>query len=164
MKAELILSCDAEGNLKHHRPKPPAKEKIDFSSLTRLDDRLGLIFGETIIRVHDDLDPWASLAVGFDDECQLIIEMAYERLERSREDRRFGFVKNIIINSRGIEKLIDRLNTSLTGLPLAIADEFAYYEEGEESWDNQEVFDIYNEMLNYLECLGIRYRLEKTYN
>ncbi len=161
MKAELILSCDAKGNLKHHTPKTPVTERNKLSSLTSLKVK-GLVLEESIIWVHDDLDPWAAMSVGFNADRQLVVRMAYDRssdiyLSKQR------YEKSIIIDKRGTEKLIDKLGTSLTGLTKDFADEFAYYEEDEESWNVSEVFEIFNEILNYLECLNIRYRIEKTY-
>ncbi len=159
MSSELILSCDAKGNLKNHSQRPPKAEKHDFSSLTSFKTS-ELILNESIIHVHDDLDPWGSMSVGYDNNRQLVVIMSYCNL-CGRFDRRVSYTKRIIISARGTEKLIDRLNTSLLKLPKEFADEFAYYEEDEESWNVSEVFDIFNEILNYLECLNIRYRIVK---
>ncbi len=163
MKAEKVLTTDEKGNLRFHIPNPPKELKTEESSSTSL-NRYRLNFPATIIIVHDDLDPWAEMGVGLDEKRQLVIEMSYERAERDFRDTRFSLGKRIVISQKGTERLIRQLKTSLTKLPTAFADEFAYYEEGEESWDVQEVFDIYNEILNYLECLNIRYRTEKEYN
>ncbi len=163
MKAEKVLTCDAKGNLKFHIQNPPRKESPEESSSKSL-NKYRLNFQESIIIVHDDLDPWAEMGVGLDDERQLVVEMSYDRAERDLRDTRFSFWKRIIISRRGTERLLHQLKTSLTKLPKTFADEFAYYEEGEESWNAEEVFDIFNEILNYLECLNIRYRIEKEYN
>ncbi len=163
MKAEKVLTCDEKGNLRFHIPNPPKEENPKPSSSISL-NRYRLNFPASIIIVHDDLDPWAALGVGLDDKRQLVVEMSYDRAERDLRDTRFSFKKRIIISPRGTERLVRQLRTTLTKLPAAFADEFAYYEEGEESWNEQEVFDIYNEILNYLECLNIRYRIEKEYN
>ncbi len=162
MNAELILSCDAKGNLKHHSQRPPKEEATIPSSFTSL-KRTGLILEENIIHVHEDLDPWGSMGVGFDDKRQLVVEMSYSNLS-DRFDRRVEYDKRIIISRKGTEKLIDRLNTTLLGLPKEFADEFAYYEEDEDSWNVREVFEIFNEILNYLSCLNIHFRIERHDN
>ncbi len=158
MKCEKILSCDANGNLKYFNPEWSEKEKIKSSSIESLKN---LLFEESIIYVHDDLDPWACMSVGLDENRQLVIMMSYSSRGSSSPD--LSYDKLLTISDRGTQKLISRLHTSLTRLPKAFADEFAYYDEGVESWNFREVFDIFNEIQNYLSCLNIRYRIRKDY-
>ncbi len=163
MKAEKVLTCDAKGNLRFHITKPSVKENPDEITSRSL-NRNVLNFPEEIIIVHDDLNPWAAMVVGLDGDSQLVVELSYDRTERYPSDTKLSFEKRIIVSQKGIQKLLYQMRTSLAGLTEAFADEFAYYEVGEESWDIQEVFDIYNEILSYLESLNIRYRIEKEYN
>ncbi len=111
---------------------------------------------ETVISVHADLDPWAAMSVGFNDDREFVVEMTYDRMESYSPRLRFD--KRIIVGPEGTDRLTDHLRTRLTKLPETFADEFGI--EGE-SWDVSEVFDIFNEILNYFSSLGIRYRIIK---
>ncbi len=123
----------------------------------------GLIFEQPLIRVHDDLVPWAAMSVGLDDKRQFIIEMSYSSYGGDFPE--YAFTKQIVVNPQGTEKLMDQFNKGIMSLPKAFAQEFSSYNcsAGEESWDEREVFDMYHEILNYLEGLNIRYRIEKDY-
>ncbi len=118
---------------------------------------IGLVFEETIIHVHYDLDPWAVMSVGLNDNRQLVVEMTYDRMES--DSPRLRYDKRIIVSQVGTDKLIDCLHTTLTRLPVAFADEFG---TSGESWSVSEVFDIFNEILNYLSCLKIHFEIVKT--
>ncbi len=118
-----------------------------------------MVFEESIIYVHDDYDPWASLFVGLDDKRQLIVEMSYESLGGGY-DPRYGYKKRIVVNPAGTDVLIDKLNTTLTKLPRTFRDEFG---NGHDEWEAKvsEVFDTFNEIRNYLEALNVRYEVER---
>ncbi len=119
-----------------------------------------LLLGEHLVYVHDDLNPWASLGVGFNEDKELVIELSFRDYKGYSMYPRPSFDKRIIIGRQGTEKLIDRLHTSLLKLPKAFAYEFGYRDE---SWSAGDAFDVFNEILNYLSSLNIQFRIEKKF-
>ncbi len=125
----------------------------------------GLVFEETIVWVHDDMDPWAALSVGFNDNREFVIELTFDSMGNDSPKQHYN--KQVIVDQKGTDRLIDQLNTRLTKLPEAFAEEFKYdsgHEGWPECWDEREVFDIYYEILNYLSCLNIHYKIKKSYD
>ncbi len=114
-----------------------------------------LLFEEPIIYMHADLDPYAAMSVGFNNNRQLVIELRYDR---QNDYHPYSYTKRIIVDGIGADRLIKKLHTCLTQLPKAFAKEFGI---NGESWSTSEVFDIYNEILNYLSCLNIHYQIDK---
>ncbi len=118
------------------------------------------VFEEPLMYVHDDLSPWASIHVKMDEKRQLIVELKYEDYN-DEYNPYHGFEKRIIVTPKGTEILISKLKTTLTKLTKAFSREFrGNYRE---SWNVREVFDIYNEIRNYLECLNVHYRTQTEY-
>ncbi len=118
------------------------------------------VFEEPLVRLHDDLSPWAGMDVKLDDKRQLVVEMTYEDYDDVYNPY-CGFAKRIIVTPKGTEILIGRLNTTLTKLTKAFRIEFGG--SYAESWNVREVFDLYNEIRNYLECLNVHYRVQTEY-
>ncbi len=117
------------------------------------------VFEEPLIHVHDDLRPWAAMNVKLDDRRQLVVGMTYE--DYDEYNPHYGYEKSIIVTPEGTEKLIRKLNTTLTKLTKAFSREFrGTYAD---SWSVGEVFDLYYEIRNYLECLNVRYRIRTEY-
>ncbi len=117
------------------------------------------VFEEPLVHVHDDLSPWASMNVKLDDRRQLVVEMTYENNDGYHPY--YGFDKKLIVTPRGTGILIDRMDTTLTKLTKAFRDEFGG--TSEESWSVSEVFELFNEIRNYLECLNVHYRIKTEY-
>jgi len=123
----------------------------------------GLVLEESIIGVHDDLEPWAALCVGFNENREFVIELKYD--DRDDDSSLRHRVKQIVIGEKGADKLVARLGTRLTELPKSFAKEFEYRSaEGDtpECWDAREVFDIYHEILNYLSGLDVHYTIKRA--
>ncbi len=118
------------------------------------------VFEEPLIHLHDDLSPWASMNVALDDRRQLVVGMTYENYD-DEYNPYYGYVKKITVTPKGTEILIGKLNTTLTGLTKAFRREFGGSHA--ESWSIREVFDLLNEIRNYLECLNVRYRIDTEY-
>lgn len=117
-----------------------------------------LVLEESIIYMHDDLDPWAALRVGFDEERNLVFELALERYDNP--ENLLSCLRKIIINERaGIEKLMDVTSSSLKALP-----EFFSHEYGvkEGVWKTSEVFDTFYKISNYLTRLKIPYQMKNV--
>ncbi len=119
-----------------------------------------LVFEEPIIYLHDDLDPWAGLTVGFNDDKMLVVELSFDRYEEYRGRAAEHWCKHVIIDQKGIDTLLYRMHVPLTKLPMTIAREFG--EEGE-SWSVSDVLDTFNAILSYLERQNIHFRIEKEY-
>ncbi len=119
------------------------------------------VFEELLVLVHDDLSPWAAMDVKLDDKRRLVVEMTYEDYDDGYNPY-YGYDRRIIVTPKGTEALIKRLNTTLTKLTKAFRREFAGNHMAE-SRNVREVFDIFNEIRNYLECLNIHYRIENEY-
>ena len=114
-----------------------------------------LVFEESIIYMHDDLDPWAALRVGFDEERNLVFELVLERYDNP-EDLLSCLRKMIIIERAGIERLMDVTGSSLKSLPGFFSHE--YGEKGE-AWKTSEVFDTFYKISNYLTGLKMPYQM-----
>ncbi len=119
---------------------------------------------EAIVWVHDDLEPWASLNVGFNENKDFVVELTFEGMEGNSSQQHYR--KQIIIDRSGIDNLVDRLHTPLMKLPKTFAKKFEY-DSGEECrfecWDIKVVFDIYYDILNYLSMLNVYYKIETYY-
>ncbi len=118
------------------------------------------VFEEPLVRLHDDPSPWAGMDVKLDDKRQLVVEMTYEDYDDVYNPY-YGFHKRIIVTPKGTEIFIGKLNTTLTKLTKAFRKEFGG--SYAESWRVSEVFDLYNEIRNYLECLNVHYRIQTEY-
>ncbi|GEM_PF-2492418 len=124
----------------------------------------GLVLEEIIIAVHDDLEPWASLSAGFNDNKDFVVELNFDSMGDGSDYRQHK--KRIVIGQKGIDKLLDRLHTRLTKLPEKFAEEFgdgSGSHNAIECWDEREVFYIYHEILSYLSNLDIHYKIERSY-
>ncbi len=117
-----------------------------------------LIFEESILEVHADLDPWAALSVGFNDDKMLVFELTFDRAEEYRGAPAGRWDKRVFVDRKGIDVLLDRMGTRLMDLPKAISKKFGYEDE---SWRASEVLETFEAILAYLERLNIRYRMEK---
>ncbi len=118
------------------------------------------VFEEPLIHVHDDLSPWAGMDVKLDDKRQLIVEMTYNDYDDVYNPY-FGYEKRIIVTPKGTEILIGKLNTTLTKLTRTFSREFNG--TSTESWSVREVFELFSEIRNYLECLNIHYSIKTEY-
>ncbi len=78
-----------------------------------------LKFEETIVWVHDDMDPWAALSVGFNDNREFVIELTFDSMGNDSPKQHYN--KQVIVDQKGTDRLIDQLNTRLTKLPEAFA-------------------------------------------
>ncbi|MDY3069049.1 MAG: hypothetical protein SOR57_05210 [Parabacteroides sp.] len=114
-----------------------------------------LVFEESIIYMHDDLDPWAALRVGFDEERNLVFELVLERYD-TPEDLLSCLRKMIIIERAGIERLMDVTGSSLKALPGFFSHK--YGEKGE-AWKTSEVSDTFYKISNNLTRLKIPYQM-----
>ncbi len=117
------------------------------------------VFEEPLVHVHDDLSPWAAMDVKLDDKRQFVVEMTYE--DYDDYNPYYGFSKRIILTPKGTGILIGKLNTTLTKLTKAFSREFNGTHI--DSWSVRDVFGLFNEIMNYLECLNIHYRIETEY-
>lgn len=98
--------------------------------------------------------------VKLDDKRQLVVEMTYEDYGNTYNPY-YGFDKRIIVTPKGTGILTGKLNTTLARLTKAFRWEFGG--SYAESWSINEVFDLYNEIRNYLECLNVHYHIQTEY-
>ncbi len=117
-----------------------------------------LLGGVGIASVHADLDDWAELDVGFDESGNLVFEMTYDRIN-DHGNTKNGWSKRITVDRIGMEVIMRKMRVGMTELPEAFYEIFG--SEGE-LWNVSGVFDRFNEIQNYLSCLRLRYKFEKT--
>ncbi len=120
------------------------------------------VLDESIISMHDDLDPYVRIGVGFSDNIELVVGMTYvDWGQQYAGAPRMGYDKRIIIAEKDdLVKLANYLHTTLSGIPRAMAKEFGCRGE---VWRKSEVFDVFNEILNYLSVLDINFKTEMVY-
>ncbi len=117
---------------------------------------------EYIIHMHGDLDPYVSIGVGFSDNIELVVGMTYVSWgQQCLGDSMVKYDKLIIIADKDdLVKLAHCLHTTLAGIPKAMAKEFG---RRGEVWRKSEVFDVFNEILNYLSVLDINFKTKMVY-
>lgn len=76
---------------------------------------------EVIVESNDDLEIWASIVVGFDDDKSLVIELEYINYDDHTED----YVRKAVVDKMGAFLLAQQLRVALTDLPNALQKRFA---------------------------------------
>ena len=114
-----------------------------------------LTLEEWIAQSDDDLEIWASVSVGFDDDKNLVVKLEYIDYEESDND----YELKALIGLQDASRLSDKLDVRLTALPLAIK---KLYVSNSNVLVPSQVEARFNSILKFITGYGIRYRLEKT--
>ncbi len=110
-----------------------------------------LVLEHSIVEMHADLDPWAVLSVGFDDDKNLVFALTIDG-----DDNRGR--KSIVVDQDSVSILADRLGVKLTKLPETLSEQLG---SEEESWSMSEVVSAFDSVAFYLSSLNIKHRIIK---
>ncbi len=118
---------------------------------------LELLYERCIISMHDDLEPWAGICVGYNDDLNLTFNMWF-RNHGGNGDPVNCWDKYVTLDRKGTELLCEKLNTKLTKLPSKCE---IFFGTPDEVWSEREVFNTFDGITSYLDSLHITYQVKK---
>lgn len=113
-----------------------------------------LALEEWIAESDDDLEIWASVTVGFDDDKNFIV--MYEYVDYEEESN--NYVLKALIGLQDASRLSDKLDVRLTALPLAIKERYINHSS---VLVPSQVEARFKSILKFITGYGIRYRLKR---
>lgn len=107
---------------------------------------------EVIVESNDDLEIWASIVVGFDDDKSLVIELEYINYDDHTED----YVRKAVVDKMGAFLLAQQLRVALTDLPNALQKRFAV---NHNAYVPSQVKALFHEILAFLKENRVVYEM-----
>ena len=114
-----------------------------------------LALEEWIAQSDDDLEIWASVTVGFDDDKNLVVKLEYIDYVENDND----YELKALIGLQDASRLSDKLDVRLTALPLAIKQRYVSHSN---VLVPSQVEARFKSILKFITGYGIRYRLKTT--
>ncbi len=110
--------------------------------------------------MHDDLNPWACVYVGFDEKKSLVVELKYKTIPDDNYSSNRGYYKWLVVEKADLDKLMRKLHTRLLTLPKTIKKLHGSPEDNE-SWSCREVIDTFNAIESQFARLDITFRRQR---
>ena len=110
-----------------------------------------LLLEQFIVGSDDDLEIWAGISVGYDDDKNFVIELSFEDYRVKDGSRTMA-----VLNKQNTCTLCDRLGTSILKLPETFAGRF---KDNYPSYVPSQINAIFSEMLDFLLSEGVRYTI-----
>lgn len=116
-----------------------------------------LLLEQFIVGSDDDLEIWAGISVGYDDDKNFVIELSFEdyRVKDGSRDK----VTMAVLNKQNTCTLCDRLGTSILKLPETFAGRF---NDNYSSYVPSQINAIFSEMLDFLLSEGVRFTIKDS--
>lgn len=113
-----------------------------------------LLMEQLVVSSDDDLEIWAGITVGYDDDKNFVIELAFEDYEDNSRNK----VTRAVLDKHNTCLLCDRLGTSILKLPETIAERF---NDRYPSYVPSQINAAFGEMLDFLLSERVRFTIQE---